>query len=115
MDKKFSIYFSLLRFLSLSLFFLEPVHFDAGKGGGKADAHITFTKQKLRSSFFFLFIFVFFTYKQNEKLKSNDNILCYWVLSEVYICSWHFLIFKNYSIVQLKRFSKIQPLEESIL
>lgn len=117
MDKKFSIYFSLLRFLSLSLFFLEPVHIDAGKGGGKADAHITFTKQKLRSSFFFLFIFVFvfFTYKQNEKLKSNDNILCYWVLSEVYICSWHFLIFKNYSIVQLKRFSKIQPLEESIL
>ena len=98
-------------------FFLEPAHIDAGKGGGKADAHITFTKQKLSSFFFFLFIFVFvlFTYKQNEKLKSNDNILCYWVLSEVYICSWHFLILKNYSIVQLKRFSKIQPLEESIL
>lgn len=58
MDKKFSIYFSLLHFLSLSLFFLEPAHIDAGKGGGKADAHIAFTKQKL-SSFFFLFIFVF--------------------------------------------------------
>ena len=101
-----------------SPFFLEPVHIDAGKGGGKADAHITSTKQKLRSSFFFSIYFCFcffFTYKQNEKLKSNDNILCYWVLSEVYICSWHFLIFKNYSIVQLKRFSKIQPLEESIL
>lgn len=61
MDKKFSIYFSLLHFLSLSLFFLEPAHIDAGKGGGKADAHITFTKQKLRSSFFFyLFLFLFF-------------------------------------------------------
>ena len=60
MDKKFSIYFSLFHFLSLP-FFLEPAHIDAGKRGGKADAHITFTKQKLRSPFFFyLFLFLFF-------------------------------------------------------
>lgn len=35
MDRKFSIYFSLLHFLSLSLFFLEPAHIDAGKGEGR--------------------------------------------------------------------------------